>query len=149
MPPWTQEAPPPSSCPDHPIAHPQRAKIENPQSHRLSTPPYEPLKHPDPDPDHGYPGLAEELARYRSLDLPPCSRCGSSFVKKVETGVIGRTVTLAALTGKIHLVTGTKPGAFHCDHCGGYFDLELIGHDWRQNTVTGTFIDKKSPWERV
>ena len=28
-------------------------------------------------------------------------------------------------------------------------DLELIGHDWRQNTVTGTFIDKKSPWERV
>jgi len=27
-------------------------------------------------------------------------------------------------------------------------DLELIGHDWRQNTVVGTFIDPKSPWER-
>jgi hypothetical protein len=27
-------------------------------------------------------------------------------------------------------------------------DLELIGHDWRQNTVGGTFINPKSPWER-
>ena len=121
MQPWTQEAPPPSSCPDHPIAHPQRAKIENPKSNHFPTPPHEPLKHPDAEPDHGYPGLSADLARYRSLRLPPCSRCGSHAVKKVETGVIGRTVTLAALTGKIRLVTGTKQGAFYCDACESYF----------------------------
>lgn len=79
------------------------------------------MKHPAPDPDHGYPGLAEELARYRSLRLPPCSRCGSRAVKKVETGVIGRTVTLAALTGKIRLVTGTKQGELYYDACESYF----------------------------
>jgi hypothetical protein len=79
------------------------------------------LKHPDADPDHGYPGLADDLARYRSLSVPPCCHCGSHSVKKVETGIIGRTVTLAALTGKIRLVTGTKHGAFYCDACESYF----------------------------
>ena len=81
------------------------------------------MKHPDSETDHGYPGLADELAHYRSLRLPPCSCCGSRSVKKVETGVIGRTVTLAALTGKIRLVTGTKHGAFYCDECGSYFGI--------------------------
>lgn len=90
----------------------------------LSIPAHKPLKHPDSESDHGYPGLADELARYRSLCLPPCSRCGSRSVKKVETGAIGRTVTLAALTGKIRLVTGTKQGAFYCDACESYFTPE-------------------------
>jgi len=121
-PPWTPAVPPPSSCPDHPIAHPTRAKVENPKSTHLSIPPYKPLKHPDSESDHGYPGLADDLARYRSLRLPPCSCCGSHSVKKVETGVIGRTVTLAALTGKIRLVTGAKQGAFYCGACESYFD---------------------------
>jgi hypothetical protein len=75
----------------------------------------------DPDDDHGYPGLAEQAALYRQMVFPPCPHCGSSSVKKVEAGVIGRTVTLAALTKRIHLVTGPKPGEFRCETCGNYF----------------------------
>jgi hypothetical protein len=75
----------------------------------------------DPDQDHGYPGLAAQTVRYRQMHLPPCIHCGSSSVKKVEAGVIGRTVTLAALTKQIHLVTGPKPGEFRCETCGNYF----------------------------
>jgi len=75
----------------------------------------------DPDDDHGYPGLAEQAALYRQIVFPPCPHCGSSSVKKVEAGVIGRSVTLAALTKRIHLVTGLKPGEFRCETCGNYF----------------------------
>ena len=75
----------------------------------------------DPDDDYGYPGLAEQVALYRQIAFPPCPHCGSIAVKKVEAGVIGRTVTLAALTKRIHLVTGPKPGEFRCETCGSYF----------------------------
>jgi len=51
-----------------------------------------------------YPGITEQIDRFKKAQLPSCPHCGSADTASVQVGVIGRTITIAASTRKIKLV---------------------------------------------
>ena len=68
------------------------------------------------------PGFRETLEYYEALDLPPCPRCSSTNTAKVSSGLVGRSMALAAATTKMKLVPNRKPGEdFHCGACDQFF----------------------------
>jgi len=69
-----------------------------------------------------YPGFRHTLNYYELLDLPACPRCGSANSAKVSTGLVGRSIALAAATTKIKLLPNGHPADFHCGDCGHFFD---------------------------
>ena len=75
-------------------------------------------------PLEAYPGVEEQLRRFKEAELPSCPHCGSSDTASVQVGVIGRTIYLAAMTKKFRLVPNMtdKLGKFFCNNCGKYFD---------------------------
>ena len=75
-------------------------------------------------PLEAYPGIEEQLRRFKEAELPSCPHCGSSDTASVQVGVIGRTIYLAASTKKFKLVPNMKDklGKFFCNNCGKYFD---------------------------
>ena len=73
-----------------------------------------------------YPGFRESLEAYESADLPPCPMCASTTTAKVITGLIGRTINLAAATTKVKLVPKGHPGDFHCEACDQFFDARNV-----------------------
>jgi hypothetical protein len=70
-----------------------------------------------------YPGFRDTLSYYESLDLPACPRCGSANSAKVTTGLVGRSVALAAATTKMKLLPNGHPADFHCGDCDHFFDV--------------------------
>ena len=75
-------------------------------------------------PKEAYPGVEEQLRRFKEAELPSCPHCDFSDTASVQVGVIGRTMYLAAMTKKFHLVPNMedKLGKFFCNNCGKYFD---------------------------
>jgi hypothetical protein len=75
-------------------------------------------------PLEAYPGVEEQLRRFKEAELPPCPHCGSSDTASVQVGVIGRTIYLAASTKKFKLVPNMKDklGDYFCNECGKFFD---------------------------
>jgi hypothetical protein len=55
------------------------------------------------------------------LELPCCPRCGSKHTARVTTGVIGRTIQLAAATNKVKVIPNGQPGDLFCWSCGSFF----------------------------
>jgi len=68
-----------------------------------------------------YPGFRRSLDAYESADLPPCPMCASTTTSRVITGLIGRTINLAAATTKVKLVPNGRRGDFHCEACDHFF----------------------------
>lgn len=71
-----------------------------------------------------YPGITEQLNQFKEAKLPSCPHCKSVETASVQVGIVGRTMTLAALTKKIKLVPnmGNDKGKFFCNTCKKYFD---------------------------
>jgi hypothetical protein len=64
-----------------------------------------------------YPGFLKSLARFESLDLPPCDQCGSADTAAVQAGFVGRTIKLTQATSKFHLTpNGSPKGSLWCKH---------------------------------
>lgn len=61
--------------------------------------------------------------QFTQMDVPPCTRCGSTNTASVQVGVIGVTIRLAATCPKFKLIpNGPKPGEWFCRSCQEYFD---------------------------
>jgi hypothetical protein len=72
-----------------------------------------------------YPGITSNIRFFDEAELPSCSHCGSSDTANVQVGVIGRTIAIAGMTRKFHLIAnGPKPGKYFCRTCRQYFDEE-------------------------
>jgi hypothetical protein len=69
-----------------------------------------------------YPGFKDTLDHYEAQSLPSCPLCGSAETASVSTGIIGRTMALAAATTKIKLVPNSQPANFYCGACDKFFD---------------------------
>lgn len=71
-----------------------------------------------------YPGITKQIKEFKEARLPPCPHCNSVETASVEVGIIGRVITLAALTKKIKIVPnmGDKKGNFFCKTCNKFFD---------------------------
>lgn len=66
----------------------------------------------------------EQYRRFMRMEVPPCTRCGSSTTASVQVGVIGITIRLAATCPKFKLIpNGPKPGKWFCRSCGRFFDV--------------------------
>lgn len=70
------------------------------------------------------PGFRKTLDYYEALNLPPCPTCGSIQTAKVSTGLVGRSINLAAATTKIMLVPNGHPAGFHCGDCDHFFQVK-------------------------
>jgi pyruvate/2-oxoacid:ferredoxin oxidoreductase beta subunit len=79
-----------------------------------------------------HPGFTDTLDYYEALALPLCPLCGSTATATAITGVIGRTMELAAATTKIRLVPNGPHTAFYCETCGKFFDAAT--------TTAGSYI---------
>ena len=73
-----------------------------------------------------YPEFRESLDTYESADLPLCPVCGSTTTAQVITGLIGRTINLAAATTKVKLLPNGHPGDFHCEACDQFFAARKV-----------------------
>lgn len=74
------------------------------------------------DAEKQYPGIRETVAYYEAQTVPDCGYCGSSDTAKVSAGLVGRSVTVAAATTRIHLrPNGPNPAPLYCNACGRYF----------------------------
>jgi hypothetical protein len=71
-----------------------------------------------------YPGITEQIRRFKEADLPPCPHCGSGDTASVQAGVIGRTMNIAGSTRKFKLVMNMadKKGEYFCNECKKFFD---------------------------
>jgi hypothetical protein len=70
-----------------------------------------------------YPGIREQILSREEAVLPKCPQCGSTDTAKVEVGIIGRTIHIAAATSKFKLLpNGPVPGKYFCGKCAQYFD---------------------------
>ena len=66
----------------------------------------------------------ELYLRFMKMEVPPCTRCGSSTTASVQVGLIGLTIRLAATCSKFKLIpNGPKPGEWFCNACRRFFDV--------------------------
>ncbi len=70
--------------------------------------------------DAEYPGFREQLLSREAAMLPACPHCSSPDTASVITGVIGRTMSLAAGTTKVKLAANNRPGRYCCNSCGQF-----------------------------
>ncbi len=69
-----------------------------------------------------HPGILESIRQYEEDKLPTCTQCGAEDTASVSTGVVGRTIYLAAATTKIKLVPNEpKRGKYFCNKCENFF----------------------------
>lgn len=69
-----------------------------------------------------YPGISKQIADFENADLPACPKCDSSNTARVQCGIIGRTIDIAAATTKVHLAANDPPGPYFCNECRHYFN---------------------------
>jgi hypothetical protein len=70
-----------------------------------------------------YPGIKEMILQFEAAHLPTCAHCASSNIAKVQVGIIGRTITIAAATTKLKLIpNGPRPGGYFCNACKAFFN---------------------------
>lgn len=66
----------------------------------------------------------DQYRQFMRMEVPPCTRCGTSNTASVQVGVIGLTIRLAATCSKFKLIAnGPKPGNWFCNSCGRFFDV--------------------------
>lgn len=72
--------------------------------------------------EEGYPGIRETILRFDEAVLPTCSHCGSENTAEVQSGIIGRTINIAAATTKVKMVPiGTRRSEYYCNACKEFF----------------------------
>ncbi len=71
--------------------------------------------------EENYPGITQQVMRFERMEMPPCPYCGSDDTAIVQVGIIGRSITVAAVSRKVTLVANNKPGDYRCNLCKEYF----------------------------
>ncbi len=71
-----------------------------------------------------HPGFREMVDRYEALELPPCPGCDSADTARVSSGIVSRSIHLAAASSRFKLVPGIPEGRYWCNACECYFDAE-------------------------
>lgn len=72
--------------------------------------------------EQSYPGIGGQMRAFDEETLPACSHCGSTDTARVQVGITGRTMGLAAATRKFKLIpNGPKPGKYFCNACEQFF----------------------------
>jgi hypothetical protein len=72
----------------------------------------------------------EQYRRFMQMEVPPCTRCGTSNTASVQVGVVGITIRLAATCSKFKLIAnGPKPGDWFCNSCNRFFDVPYEGNE--------------------
>jgi hypothetical protein len=81
-------------------------------------------KSQEPNIEQTYPGVTEQISRFEEAKLPSCPHCGSDYTARVQVGIIGRAITIAASTRKVKLVPNVKDrlGQFFCNECKKFFN---------------------------
>jgi hypothetical protein len=70
-----------------------------------------------------YPGFRKTLNKYEAMRLPACPLCQSTNTATVSMGIVGRSISLAAATTKVKLITNPPvSGHFYCNDCEQFFD---------------------------
>lgn len=70
-----------------------------------------------------YPGFKRTLSRYEAMRLPLCPVCQSTNTATVTMGIIGRSISIAAATTKVKLVTNPPAhGHLYCNDCETFFE---------------------------
>ena len=73
--------------------------------------------------ERDYPGITSSIMHFDEAELPLCARCGSDETASVQIGIIGRTIAIAGMTKKFHLIAnGPRPGTYYCRKCKKYFN---------------------------
>jgi len=74
-------------------------------------------KDKETDIEETYPGVSEQIERYKNTKLPTCPHCGSDDTAIVRAGLIGKLITFAASTRKIKLVLNktAEMGDYYCN----------------------------------
>lgn len=72
-----------------------------------------------------YPGFRATLDHYETQALPPCPVCGSAETAKTSTGLVGRSIALAAATTRMKLIPNGHSAGFHCSACDKFFDASV------------------------
>ncbi len=81
-------------------------------------------KKKNPNIEETYPGVTEQIRQFEETEIPPCPHGGSDDTAIVRAGVIGRSITIAASTGKLKLVLNKtdEMGTYFCNNCKRYFN---------------------------
>lgn len=70
-----------------------------------------------------YPGIKEMILQFEAAHLPACVHCASLDTAKVQAGIIGRTITIAAATTKFKLIpNGRRLGDYFYNACKAFFN---------------------------
>ena len=73
--------------------------------------------------ERDYPGITSSIMHFDEAELPSCAHCSSDETASVQIGIIGRTIAIAGMTKKFHLIAnGPKPGKYFCRTCKKYYD---------------------------
>ena len=71
------------------------------------------------------PSIGSMIRNLESAVLPVCVHCGSEDTASVGYGIVRQSMTVANATTKYHLIAnGPGPGAFFCNACREYFNVE-------------------------
>ena len=71
-----------------------------------------------------YPDVTKQIRQFVEDELPSCPRCGSDNTARVQVGIIGRAITIAASTRKVRLVPNVEDrlGTYFCNACKKFFN---------------------------
>lgn len=65
-----------------------------------------------------HPGITEQIRDFENMEIPQCTKCGSTDTASIQVGVIGRTMYLAMATTKFKLFpNGNGKGIYFCNTC--------------------------------
>ncbi len=96
--------------------------------------------------ESNYPGITEQIWRFEHAELPPCPDCGSGDTASVQYRIIGRTISLAVTTTKIHLrLNNDGKGIYYCNTCKARFG-PVTGSVRKMKTMDGVFPDHFSSY---
>jgi hypothetical protein len=72
--------------------------------------------------DKDHPGIRETILQFEAAQLPACPHCDSRDTAKVQCGIVGRTINIAAATTKLKLIAnGPTPAEYFCNSCDEFF----------------------------
>ena len=70
-----------------------------------------------------YPCVTEMIERFKEAENPVCPHCKSENTARMQTGILGYAINIAASTLKFGIVANSWDGMgkYFCNKCGKYF----------------------------
>ena len=75
--------------------------------------------------EQNYPGIKDQIISREELELPSCANCGSANTASVSVGLVGRSMSIAAATTRMKLISnGPSPGRYFCNDCNEFWESD-------------------------